>query len=70
MRVISKFRDYDDGVRAIDRDDEPLYVRETRNSFSTTWRSAISTSCATSSRRCGRIGRARRRRVTQASSVL
>lgn len=31
MRVISKFRDYYDGLRAIDRDADPLYVRETRS---------------------------------------
>jgi hypothetical protein len=29
MRLISRFSDYYDGVRAIDRDDEPLYVRDT-----------------------------------------
>lgn len=29
MRIISPFSDYYDGVRAIDRDDEPCYVRRT-----------------------------------------
>ena len=30
MRIVSRFDDYYDGLRSIDRDDDPLYVRETR----------------------------------------
>ena len=38
MKIVSKFRDYYDSLRSLDRDDTPLYVRATTEHRLLSWR--------------------------------